>query len=113
VRTHKCRLQTIPRINQLKVTETTSSQDKRFEAEMQLTVFVRRLEDSITSSLEKKDRTHSVVKAESQLGQEQWKQRFCTSTSTGKVDFPCMLQILCPRKELRKWRKKAGGPEAH
>lgn len=62
VRTHKCGLQMIPRINQLKVTETTSSQDKRFEAEMQLTVFVRRLEDGMSSSGEKKGRTHSVCK---------------------------------------------------
>lgn len=62
VRTHKGGLQTIPRINQLKVTETASSQDKRFGAEMQLTISVRRLEDSITSSLEKQGRTHSVYK---------------------------------------------------
>ena len=41
------------------------------------------------------------------------KQRVCTSTSTGKADFLVMLQILHPRKELRKWRKKAGGAAAH
>ena len=80
---------------------------------MQPVVFVIKLEDR-TSPPHWRSRAGSTmcVNAKNNLGQDGCKQRFCTSTSTGKGDFSFMLQSLWPRKELRKWRKKAGGAEA-
>lgn len=54
VSTHKCGLQTIPRMNHLKVTETAARQGRTIGAKMQvILVFLVRLGDSIISFLEK------------------------------------------------------------